>query len=261
MIYGTLTSPDLAEAVRDRVVIVPLGSVEQHGKHLPLLTDTLLVKGVADQVEAKLADRVLMTPTLWLGASDHHLDFPGTLSVPNSLYSEMIKSLARCLVQAGATRIFFLNGHGGNTVPVDHGLTELSNESDVYDRTWIVTGTYWVLADDAMSPDKHGMTSPQLTHACEYETSMMLHLHGPLVHQDRAIEDRPTLDSKYWGEGSKGLVSAYKRFGRQTASGSMGLPSAATAEKGESLIHAIGERVVAFVKEFATWPVLKGRAD
>jgi len=101
------------------------------------------------------------------------------------------------------------------------------------------------------------MTSPQLTHACEYETSMMLHLHGPLVHQDRAVEGQPPLKSMYWGEGSKGLVSAYKRFRRQTTSGSMGLPSAATADKGESLISAITEKVVAFVEEFQTWPMPK----
>lgn len=257
MKYGDLTSPDLSKAIGERVVIVPLGSTEQHGQHLPLLTDTLLVTGVADRVEARLSDHVLLTPTLWLGASDHHLDFAGTVSLPNSLYSEVVKSLVRCLVQAGATRIFLLNGHGGNIVPVDHGLTELSNESDEYDRTWIVSGTYWILADDAMSPDKHGMTSPQLTHACEYETSMMLHLHGPLVHQDRAVECQPPLKSMYWGEGSKGLVSAYKRFRRQTTSGSMGLPSAATADKGESLINAITEKVVAFVEEFQTWPMSK----
>jgi len=261
MKYGDLTSPDLGRTVGERVVVAPLGSVEQHGRHLPLLTDTLLVKGVADQVEARLSDRVLVTPVLWLGASDHHLDFPGTLSLSNSLYGQVIKSLVRCLVHAGATRIFLLNGHGGNIVPVDHALTELSNESDQYDRTWIVSGTYWVLADDAMSADQHGMASPQLTHACEYETSMMLHLHGPLVHQDRAVEGRPPLKSKYWGEGSKGLVSAYKRFARQTASGSMGLPSAATAAKGASLVGAISDKVVAFIEEFRTWPTLKSPND
>ncbi|MEO2045830.1 MAG: creatininase family protein [Pirellulales bacterium] len=92
-------------------------SAEQHGHHLPLLTDTYLVTEVAERVEQTLLDKVLLTPTLWLGASDHHLDFPGTISVPNTFYVEMIKNMVRCFVKAGFRRVLLLNGHGGNIAP------------------------------------------------------------------------------------------------------------------------------------------------
>lgn len=257
MRYGEMTSSDLGEAVAKRIVVIPLGSMEQHGRHLPLLTDTFLVTGVAQFAETRLSDRVLLTPTLWVGASDHHLDFPGTISLPNSLYSETVKAMVRTVVGAGAERVCLLNGHGGNIVPVDQAMTELSNEGDVFDRTWIVSATYWQLAAAAMAGEKHGMATPELSHACEYETSMMLHLHNDLVHLDRAIEGDPPLASQYWGEGSRHRVSAFKRFARQSAAGSMGRPSAATAEKGKSLIDAIGRELIAFLDEFATWPTLE----
>lgn len=257
MRYGEMTWPELDMAVRDRVVMVPLGSTEQHGQHLPVLTDTYLVTSVAEYAEAHLADDVLLTPTLWIGASDHHLDFPGTVSLPNALYSEVVKSVVRSLVRSGAGRILLLNGHGGNRVPADQGLTELSNEDDVFDRAWIVSATYWNLAAEAMKPERHGMTQPAILHACEYETSMMLHLHNDLVHLDRAVESDPPMESRYWGEGSQWLVSAYKRFSRQTGPGSLGRPTLATPAKGESLVQAAGEQMVAFVREFKGWPVLK----
>ena len=92
MRYGNCRWVDIQATDKDQiVVVVPTGALEQHGRHLPLLTDTILVTEVAERVEKKLSDQVLLVPTLWLGASDHHLDFPGTLSLPNTVYPEMIK--------------------------------------------------------------------------------------------------------------------------------------------------------------------------
>jgi hypothetical protein len=85
--YGDKRWIDIDAMDKDRVVVVcPIGSLEQHGHHLPLLTDTYLVTEVAERVEKKLSDKVLLTPTLWLGASDHHLDFPGTVSRIHSMW-------------------------------------------------------------------------------------------------------------------------------------------------------------------------------
>jgi creatinine amidohydrolase len=73
MRYANLRWTDIARLEKDRVLVVcPLGSIEQHGHHLPLVTDTALVTAVAEEVEARVADRLLLVPTLWLGASDHH---------------------------------------------------------------------------------------------------------------------------------------------------------------------------------------------
>ena len=112
MRYGNCRGVDIQATDKDQiVVVVPTGALEQHGRHLPLLTDAILVTEVAERVEKKLSDQVLLVPTLWLGASDHHLDFPGTLSLPNTVYAEMIKHVLQCCVGAGFRRIMFLNGH------------------------------------------------------------------------------------------------------------------------------------------------------
>src|SRR5436309_3108058 len=91
----------LASFDKETPVLIPLGSCEQHGHHLSLLVDTIEVTAVAEAVEKNLGDRVLLTPTLWLGSSDHHKDFPGTLSVSTTLFSEMVDSLAKSVLRAG----------------------------------------------------------------------------------------------------------------------------------------------------------------
>lgn len=80
MKYGDGCWVDIEQADKNKVVVVPLGSMEQHGHHSPLLTDTYLVTAVAERVEQELREQTYFLPTLWLGASDHHLDLPGTTS-------------------------------------------------------------------------------------------------------------------------------------------------------------------------------------
>ncbi|HXH60466.1 MAG TPA: creatininase family protein, partial [Fimbriimonadaceae bacterium] len=97
------------------VVLVPTGSLEQHGPHLPLFTDTLLVTAAAEAIERNLPKKVLLTPTVWLGCSGHHLPFPGSMSASFDGYIETLLQSARSLRRNGFTKVFFINGHGGNT--------------------------------------------------------------------------------------------------------------------------------------------------
>ena len=238
-------------------VVVPLGSIEQHGRHLPLSVDTTQVTAMAERAQAELGDAALFLPTLWLGCSEHHRDFPGTVSVPPSLYSEMIKSVARSVLRAGFTRIFFLNGHGGNETPGAQALTELVGEDDAADAAYLVFASWWQVGRDALTPQQHDMTTPAISHACEFETSMMLALRPELVDLPAAREQVPVLDTPWFrSQGLGNKVRVFRRFHRLTASGSLGRPTAATAEKGASMLAAVTTDVVAFVREFATWPEL-----
>jgi creatinine amidohydrolase len=250
MRYGEQRWTDIDALDKDRVVVmVPIASLEQHGHHLPLLTDTYLATAVAERVHEKMPERILLTPTLWLGASDHHLDFPGTISVTNSLYVEMIKAVTRSLVRAGFRRIFFLNGHGGNIAPGETAIAEAANECDDCDAALVALGSYWAIAAPAMKPEMHGMTQKQLSHACEYETSMMLAVHGRLVRLDQARgETRPA---------APGGVRIASRFYRMTGSGALDTPELATAEKGESLLSAIAEEVRQCVQQLLEYPARK----
>ena len=253
MKFGNQCWVDVEAANKDKVVVLPLGSFEQHGHHSPLLTDTYLVTAVAEQVEAELSDQIYLLPTLWLGASDHHLDLPGTVSVPNSLYTQMIKNMVRSIAKAGFQRVLLLNGHGGNVTPGTQAITELTNESDRYNEMWLALSSYWTLASPVMTAEQHDMESQQLSHACEYETSMMLYLQGELVRMDRVTASPPLVDSEYYHSEHLGRVNVAKRITTSTPTGAMGNPEAATAVKGESLLEAITQEVVAFLQEFATW--------
>jgi creatinine amidohydrolase len=250
--------PGIESLDKNLPVVIPLGSIEQHGRHLPLSVDTAQVTAIAEAAQRELGDAALFLPTLWLGCSDHHKDFPGTVSVPPSLYSENIKSIARSILRAGFQRLFFLNGHGGNETPAAQALTELAGDDDAADAAYLVFGSWWQVGSAALTPDLHGLETSAISHACEYETSLMLAIRPDLVNQSAASEAPPALARAPWftSSGGGGRVRVFRRFHRLTASGSMGLPTAATAQKGHSMMAALTTEVVTFIHDFASWPDL-----
>ncbi len=258
MKWYELTSPEIGKLNRDMPVVIPLGSCEQHGRHLPLFVDTIQIEEIVGRLEARMTERIIVLPVLWLGASHHHMDFPGTLSLPPSAYAAMIQDLTRCLLHHGFRRLLFLNGHGGNIVPVSQALTDLIATDDRADAATLALASWFVLAAEAMNAENHGMTTPCLTHACEYETSLMLAIREDLVklaeispeHQE---VPRPWVANPHWLR----KVEGFHRFHRWTSTGHMGNPAAATAEKGRSLLDAMTEEIILFVDEFAKWPTMK----
>ncbi len=237
-------------------VVVPLGSIEQHGHHLPLSVDTTQVTAIAERAEKQLGAGALFLPTMWLGCSEHHRDFPGTISVKPALYSDNIKAVARSVLRAGFRKVFFLNGHGGNETPGAQALTELAGEDDAADAAYLVFSSWWQVGRDALAPERHGMTTPTLNHACEYETSMMLALRADLVDLPAAVDQPPVLKSPWLQSPGGAKVRQFRRFHRLTSGGSIGRPSAGTAAKGAAMLEAVTADVVAFIREFATWPEL-----
>src|SRR5271156_3560551 len=110
-----LTWPAVAALPKTTPVIFPIAALEQHGQHMPVFTDSLLLDEVIRRVKfTPVADKCLFAPLQWLGNSHHHLDFPGTLSASPRAYLDLLKDLANCFLSHGFTRILFLNGHGGN---------------------------------------------------------------------------------------------------------------------------------------------------
>lgn len=257
MYWHELTSDKIAALDRELPVVIPLGSCEQHGRHLPVFTDSLQLEEITKRLHARLADRIIMAPVLWLGASHHHMDFPGALSVPPKLYSEMIQHLAECFLHHGFQRLFFLNGHGGNLVPASHALTDLIVRSDRADAASIALASWWSVAAYKIGPSEHEMATPQLSHACEYETSLILAIRKDLVDLANIADDheekaRPwTVDPRWAGK-----VEGFHRFHRWTSTGHMGEPGHATEKKGHSLLNAITDGLEEFVTDFATWPHL-----
>ncbi len=244
--------PELA-ALRDRIFVVPLGSLEQHGHHLPLVTDTFIVSRIAQRVETLRSDRIVMLPVQWLGHSPHHRRF-GCVSLDLFPYIEMIRGICRSLVAIGARRIFLLNGHGGNDIPCKAALRELKSEFESMPELYIAYATYWNLAAQEFLAIRE---SPEggIGHACEMETSILLAERPELVNKD--VAKRGGLDAS----SGFGPVDMFKstpyfminEFDELSENGAIGMPEFATAEKGAKFVEAAAAATAKFVDQFATW--------
>lgn len=257
MLWHELSSPTIDALDKNLPVVVPIASCEQHGHHLPVFVDTIQVQEIATRVEAEMPDRILLVPSLWLGSSHHHKDFAGTISVRPSLFSEMIMSIAESILNTGFRRIVFLNGHGGNVVPGSAALAELVVDNDDADDAYLCLSSWWEVAQNSISQEKIESETAGVSHACEFETSFMLHVRPDLVDMTKIKPWTSPLSSKWHTIDSiSNRVPIFRRFHRITDSGHTGKPETATADKGKAIYDAAVSDVKAFLTEMATWPEL-----
>ena len=239
MKFAEMTWPLLREVPRDKtLVLAPIAACEQHSHHLAVLTDTVLVTGVADGVERRLPKQVLQLPTLWMGASAHHLRFGGTLSAEVDTHVDMLIDLLTPLLDDGYQRILILNGHGGNIDTMQVALRALQPQ---YTTQQLSAASYWDLAAKELAALAEG---PRKTmgHACEFETSMMLALRPDLVRREKIRNDplpeEPALRGLYIAEDMR----------QRTDHGAAGFPELASAEKGQRFLAVSIERTVEVIQ-------------
>lgn len=257
MLFYASTYPDLNKAAKDKVVVLPLGAIEQHGPHLSVSTDTDIVTYVAQQIEKALPESVLLCPTLPFGSSHHHLSLGGTMSISPELYTQVVMDLVGSLVESGFKKIILLNGHGGNITPVRQALAVLSKRFDISHQPTIALATYWEVGGKAFAGEPP-MESPALSHACEYETSMMLHLFADKVWMERVERAQRPESNGYipWedDEPYRG-VTVFKQTAFISSNGSSGEPQLGTAEKGKYLVEQAIKGLITFIESFKNWPL------
>jgi creatinine amidohydrolase len=247
MKFHEMTWPSLRQVPRDKVVVVaPIAACEQHSLHLPVYTDTILVTGVADGVEQRLPNRVLLLPTLWFGASHHHLPFGATLSATVDLHIQMVTELLIPLLEDGYQRFLVLNGHGGN---IDTMQVALRRLQPVYRDRLITAGSYWDLAKAELAALAEGPRK-EMGHACEFETSMVMALRPELVRADLRKND----DSRYSDAALRGLYVA-EDMSQCTQRGSVGYSELATPEKGRTMLNTAIKRVAETVEALLMRPL------
>src|SRR6267378_4993171 len=191
MRFHEMTWPLLRLVSRDATVVVaPIAACEQHSRHLPTYTDTILVTAVAEGVEQRLPQQVLLLPTQWLGASAHHLRFGATLSAEVDTHVTMLCDLLTPLLEDGYQRVLLLNGHGGNIDTLHMALRRLQAR---YRERILAGASYWEIAEKELAALAEGPRKV-MGHACEYETAMMLALRPELVQRDRIKNDPPRDD-------------------------------------------------------------------
>jgi creatinine amidohydrolase len=235
----------VAALSKDTPWVFPVAAVEQHGHHLPVYTDSLLLGEIVRRVEAAMGDRIVVAPLQWLGNSDHHLDFPGTVSAAPRTYLDVLGGMIENALMHGFRRIVFLNGHGGNDVPGRQAVFEARQRHRQRSDLLLLFATYWHLAD-LTADDAAPFRQSQMGHACEWETSMILRLNPKLVGRIdslESVEHRGAFEpaSRAWI--TKDI----------TAKGHIGEPVAATAEKGEVLFRTFAEGAVRMMERVVAW--------
>jgi creatinine amidohydrolase len=244
------------ETERDqhKVVVVPLGSLEQHGHHLPMLTDTMIISEIARRAELEIGDEARFLPAFWLGASHHHLAFPGTVSLANNLYVAVIEDVLESLIAGGFRRIFLLNGHGGNITPGRQALYNVQLRHRDTPDLYLAFSSWWAIAADQVAGIP-GLQSPVVTHACEQETSMILRLRPELVDMESAKGTNIPFESAFYVPdfSAASRVDVPRAFDQLSQTGAFGRPELASPEKGESLFSAAAGEVLRFIREFAAW--------
>jgi creatinine amidohydrolase len=236
---------DVAALSRDTPIVIPIAALEQHGRHMPLFTDSLLLGEVIRRVVEQLHDRVLFTPLMWLGNSEHHLDFPGTMTASPRLYLDLLRDMVENFVFHDFRRIVLVNGHGGNIVPAQQALFELRQKHRGRSDLLLLSTTYWTLGGQPQAHDK-SLVQNRMGHACEWETSMMLRIAPHLVGDLKKVEAVP------WGNPFEPASRAWITKDR-TEPGHIGDPRGATAEKGEVIFRTFAADVVSLLNRVLAW--------
>ena len=236
--------PDIAALSRDVPVVIPIAALEQHGRHMPLFTDSILLGEVVRRASAALAERVLFAPLLWLGNSEHHLDFPGSMSAAPRTYLDLLENMAENFLAHGFRRIVFLNGHGGNHVPGSQAVYELRQKHRQRNDLLLLLATYWDLGKPADTMPE--LKQRRMGHACEWETSMMLRIAPHLV------GDLAQAASVEFGTPFEPGVRGWTMPDRSEP-GHIGHPQHATAEKGEHLLSVFADGAVKYLERVLAW--------
>lgn len=228
---GDLTWPQLSKLIADgeQLCLLPVGALEQHGRHLATITDAAIADAIC--AEASVRTRVPVLPTLWLTSSQAHTTkWPGTFAVSPVLLIQTVVQLADWVLASGFTKLLIVNAHGGNAAPLRVAVDEIRSKGEL--QVGLIS---WF----DLSPEiRQELTKDgEDVHANSAETALMMYLHSELVHTE-AIADDP--------DRTTGRVFSYT-VAETSRDGVTGSPSTATAEAGrrlfEDIVSTLCERV------------------
>ena len=249
--YGEMTWPEIAQAAAaQRVAVLPIATIEDHGLHLPVDTDVLLCTAVCEAAVAAAPDRAVLVPPVNHGFSPHHMDFPGPITIGAETFIRYGTDVCTSLAHHGFRRMLIVNGHGSNT-PFAEIMARLTV---VQTGALAAAVNYWAapgvreIAESVRESDAVG----GMNHACEFETSIYLALRPDLVDMSKAVRElshRPT--KNYWTDlvAGDGPLAMMEPWSTLTQTGVMGDPTKATAEKGRRLLEAAANGIVELIDE------------
>lgn len=250
--WKDMISQDLNEIEKDKtVVLLPVAAIEQHGSHLPVGTDSIILEALLKKFvqETEFEEgSVLIAPQLYVGKSNEHMGFCGTITLTAKTLYSVIEEIISSIVKSGFKKIILTNSHGGNTdllnliardLRITYGIA-------VYVFDWWFTN-FWA---DILKEEKQSESPYGVFHACELETSLILAIAPETVNMNRVVDETP--DSMFENENYISLFGPINigwKTNDVTKSGVIGTPSLATADKGEKFMtYAVG-KLAAIVSE------------
>jgi creatinine amidohydrolase len=244
--YRRRAGLDFPLDLASRVVVVSTGHTEQHGYHLPLSTDSLIVEAIAEGLSANAAAEVFCLPVWPYGVSTHTREFPATLNLGGRVFEDFFLEIVDRLAELGAEMIYFSNGHGGNHSFL---VNVVKYAGERHPGAFIATE--WLHTTGSALEGYRQSGRGGMGHGCELETSYVLHLRPDLVHMERATVETEFISTPNytmeWVEG--GRLIANPPWSDDTTSGIYGDGTLGTAEKGRLWLAAAVEEKLASLRE------------
>lgn len=238
---------ELEEALkRAPVVIIPVGSIEQHGPHCPMDVDISIPYHLAAESAASTNEYpIIVTPPVWTGFTHFNMGHIGTITVTLETYIRVLCDVCRSIKANGFERMILLNGHGGNVAPTQAISVKLAQED-----VWALHISYFHMVEDEMKA--WGESDLSIGHGGEWETSLQLCLRTHLI----AMDKRAPNGLKPWFSSPElETFAKWPERRREAEEGVMGDPFKASAEKGQRLFNAAVAKLIKVCNELHEKPV------
>lgn len=247
-------------AARGAVCVLPIATIEDHGPHLPVDTDVVIVTEVCTRGVSRIPEEAVLLPTVRIGYSPHHMDFPGTLTIRWNTFVEYCLDITRSLVRHGFTKMLIVNGHGSNR-PLGEMVARLTIVE--HPHTHCAFTSWWDL-HDVREAFRRVRESEITAHACELETSVYLAVDESRVYMDRAERDMSyQMSPHFWGDllgqkpdpSFKNSLWMTEFWSMDTRHGIKGDATKATQEKGRLVLEAAARELEEIIRELRARPV------
>ncbi|MDX1982079.1 MAG: creatininase family protein [Bryobacteraceae bacterium] len=251
-LYQHYTWPELGEVAKKQpVVVLPIGSVEDHGPHLPLDVDNFLIWSICEAAAQRAEGDILLMPIIPYGFETHHMDFHGTIDIHMEHLLHFVLDVTRSVAHHGFRRILIADGHGSNMPILDLVARRTILETEALCAAFIWPQLAIPEIRRIRESGRGGMS-----HACELETSVYLHLDASRVQFDKAVKEQEMPASDFiWSDlidgGPIRMMDYWTCFSK---SGVNGDPTLATAEKGRVIFETVVTNFVKFAREFRNRP-------
>ena len=250
LVLANLSWPEVDEIIDQvEVVLLPVGSNEQHGPNLSLSMDIAASYEFCRRATELAHPRLMVAPPMPWGVSFHHMNFPGTITLAPETFVQVLTEVVSSLYEHGFERFLLVNGHGGNIPAMGVATVRIKEEID---PTFIGACSYFSFADKGLA-EKHDMTG--ITgHACEMETSVAKALVPQVVKEDDlAAGELTDLTYEFRNTLQRYNVSVPYRFDEYTRNGALGDARRSTLEYGNDIIESGLRNFVAFTEELVAW--------